>query len=126
MRALDAVDFDAEPGEFLVLLGPSGSGKSTLVRSLAGIERLDAGTVTLSGQLVSDGRRHLPPERRDLAMVFQDYALWPHLSVTDNVGYALRRRRLPTADHTRRVHAALERVGLHRHAQPLPQRAVRR
>jgi iron(III) transport system ATP-binding protein len=120
VRALDAVDFEAEPGEFLVLLGPSGSGKSTLVRSLAGIERLDAGTVTLSGQLVSDGRRHLPPERRDLAMVFQDYALWPHLSVTDNVGYALRRRRLPTADHTRRVHAALERVGLHRHAHRYP------
>lgn len=120
VRALDAVDFDAEPGEFLVLLGPSGSGKSTLVRSLAGIERLDAGSVTLSGQLVSDGRRHLPPERRDLAMVFQDYALWPHLNVTDNVGYALRRRRLPTADHNRRVHAALERVGLHRHAQRYP------
>lgn len=119
-RALSGVDFDVEPGEFLVLLGPSGSGKSTLIRSLAGVERLDAGELRLSGQLVSDGRRHLPPERRNLAMVFQDYALWPHLSVADNVGYALRRRKLSDAEHRSRVAATLERVGLHRHAAKYP------
>ena len=111
-RALSAVDFDVEPGQFLVLLGPSGSGKSTLIRSLAGVERLDEGQIHLSGQLVSDRRRHLAPERRDLAMVFQDYALWPHLSVALNVGYALRRRRCAPQVHHERVAAALDRVGL--------------
>ena len=120
VQALSAVDVDAEPGQFLVLLGPSGSGKSTLVRCLAGVERLDGGQIWLSGQLVSDGRRHLPPERRDLAMVFQDYALWPHLSVADNVGYALRRRQLSPGEHRRRVGATLERVGLTRHAGRYP------
>jgi len=119
-HALSAVDFEVEPGQFLVLLGPSGSGKSTLVRSLAGVERLDGGQIHFSGQLVSDGHRHLPPERRDLAMVFQDYALWPHLSVTDNVGYALRRRRLTPPEHRARVAATLERVGLTRHAGRYP------
>jgi len=111
-RALTAVDLDVEPGQFLVLLGPSGSGKSTLIRSLAGVERLDEGQIHLSGQLVSDRHRHLAPERRDLAMVFQDYALWPHLSVAHNVGYALRRRRCTPQVHHERVAAALDRVGL--------------
>lgn len=120
VQALSAVDLDAEPGQFLVLLGPSGSGKSTLVRCLAGVERLDSGQVHLSGQLVGDGRQHLPPERRDLAMVFQDYALWPHLSVAENVGYALRRRRLSPSEHRRRVEATIERVGLTRHAGRYP------
>jgi iron(III) transport system ATP-binding protein len=118
--ALSAVDFTVDPGEFLVLLGPSGSGKSTLIRSLAGIERLDAGQIRLSGQLACDGNRHLPPERRNLAMVFQDYALWPHLTVQGNVGYALRRRRLSGDLARARVLAALERVGLDGHAQRYP------
>jgi ABC-type Fe3+/spermidine/putrescine transport system ATPase subunit len=110
--ALSDVGFEVTPGQFLVLLGPSGSGKSTLIRLLAGIEGLDDGIIQLSGRLVSDARRHLPPERRDLAMVFQDYALWPHLTVAGNVGYALRRRRLSTAEARQRVAAALDRVGL--------------
>lgn len=118
--ALNGVTFDVEPGQFLVLLGPSGSGKSTLVRSLAGIERLDEGQVRLSGQLASAGSRHLPPERRNLAMVFQDYALWPHLTVLGNVSYALRRRRLDKSSASKRVHAALERVGLGEHAGRYP------
>lgn len=120
VRALSGISFDVEPGEFLVLLGPSGSGKSTLIRSLAGVERLDTGKLHLSGRLVSDGHAHLPPERRDLAMVFQDYALWPHLSVADNVGYALRRRRLSPEDFRRKVGAVLERVGLGHHAARFP------
>ena len=118
--ALAGVDFEVEPGKFLVLLGPSGSGKSTLIRSLAGIERLDTGQVRLSGQLAADNNRHLAPERRNLAMVFQDYALWPHLTVLGNVGYALRRRRLAGATSRTRVEAALERVGLARHAARYP------
>ncbi len=92
VAALAGVHFEAQPGEFLVLLGPSGSGKSTLIRSLAGVETLDSGQIALSGRTVSDGRRQVASEHRDLAMVFQDYALWPHLNVAGNVGYALRRR----------------------------------
>lgn len=118
--ALAGVDFEVDPGEFLVLLGPSGSGKSTLIRSLAGIERLDDGVVRLSGQLASAGSSHLPPERRNLAMVFQDYALWPHLTVSGNVGYALRRRRLSAAITRERVHSVLQRVGLTHHAERYP------
>jgi ABC-type spermidine/putrescine transport systems, ATPase components len=109
---LDGVDLDIEPGRFTVLLGPSGSGKSTLVRSIAGIERLDAGSIRLGERTVSEGARHDPPERRDLGMVFQDYALWPHLSAHQNVAYALKRRRLAGRDAATRVGEALERVGL--------------
>ncbi len=121
MAALAGVDLDIEPGRFVVLLGPSGSGKSTLVRSLAGIERLDSGTVHFDDVLVSDGRHHLPPDRRNLAMVFQDYALWPHLTALGNVAYALRRRRLDRAETQRRAYEALARVGLAQLAGRYPQ-----
>ncbi|MGA8634979.1 MAG: ABC transporter ATP-binding protein [Candidatus Dormiibacterota bacterium] len=109
---LSGVDLDIPAGRFLVLLGPSGSGKTTLARCLAGVERLDGGSIRFSGRLVSDGHHHLPPERRNLAMVFQDYALWPHLTAIGNVGYALRRRRLPGDVARRRAEDALEEVGL--------------
>jgi iron(III) transport system ATP-binding protein len=112
VRALAGVDLDVAAGRFLVLLGPSGSGKTTLVRALAGIERLDEGELHIGDRVVSGPRKHVPPEQRDLAMVFQDYALWPHLSALGNVGYALRRRKL-AADQARvRSLEALERVGL--------------
>ena len=111
-HALAGVDLHVPAGQFLVLLGPSGSGKSTLARLLAGIERLDDGEIQLGGRTVGARRIHVPPERRDLAMVFQDYALWPHLTAHGNVAYALRRRKLPAADATRRTNEALERVGL--------------
>ena len=109
---LAGVDLDIPAGRFLVLLGPSGSGKTTLARCLAGVERLDGGSIRFSSRLVSDGRHHLPPERRNLAMVFQDYALWPHLTALGNVSYALRRRRLPRHVAQRRAKDALEEVGL--------------
>jgi iron(III) transport system ATP-binding protein len=120
VTALDGVDFDLAPGRFVVLLGPSGSGKSTLARCLAGVERLDGGTLHLGDQLVGDHKRHLPPERRNLAMVFQDYALWPHLTALGNVSYALRRLGLSGSEGRQRAMAALERVGLHRHAERYP------
>lgn len=111
-HALRGPSFTVEPGSFMVLLGPSGSGKTTLLRSLAGIERLTSGRVVIGDTVVADGRTHLPPERRDLSMVFQDYALWPHLCARDNVAFALRRRRLPRTIARARAHEMLERVGL--------------
>jgi iron(III) transport system ATP-binding protein len=110
--ALSEVSLKLEAGRFLVLLGPSGSGKSTLIRCLAGIERPSAGSITLAGAPVAVPRRHVPPERRDLAMVFQDFALWPHLTVARNVAFALRRRRISAAESSRRVSRMLGRVGI--------------
>jgi ABC-type Fe3+/spermidine/putrescine transport system ATPase subunit len=119
-RVLAGVDLDIPAGRFLVLLGPSGSGKTTLARCLAGVERLDGGSIHFTGRLVSDGRHHLPPERRNLAMVFQDYALWPHLTALGNVSYALRRRRLASEVARRRAEEALEDVGLTHLAERYP------
>jgi iron(III) transport system ATP-binding protein len=112
-RALDGVTFSVSAGRFLVLLGPSGSGKSTLLRCLAGIERADSGTIRLGERVLAGGRAaFVPPERRDLAMVFQDYALWPHMTALANVDFALRRRALGAAETRHRAAAMLERVGL--------------
>ncbi len=110
--ALAGITLSIMPGQFIVLLGPSGSGKTTLLRCAAGIERITAGTIVIAGALIDDGRVQVPPERRDLAMVFQDYALWPHLTAQENVRYALRRRRLPATETNRRVRTMLARVGL--------------
>ena len=110
--ALSEVRLAVEPGTFLVLLGPSGSGKTTLLRSLAGIERITSGKITIGSAVVADGRAHVPPDRRDASMVFQDYALWPHLRVRDNVAFALRRRRVSQAEARARAETMLARVGL--------------
>jgi len=112
LAALDNFNLTLQPGTFTVLLGPSGSGKSTLIRSIAGIEKLDGGRISFGERTVADFGVHLPPEKRDLAMVFQDYALWPHMSAAENVGYALKRRNLDDLTFRNRVTSALERVGL--------------
>ncbi|MFI5066870.1 MAG: ABC transporter ATP-binding protein [Streptosporangiales bacterium] len=111
-QALSDVSLEVEAGTFLVLLGPSGSGKTTLLRCVAGIERLTSGRIAIGGRTVADGRLHVPPDQRDLSMVFQDYALWPHLTAHDNVAFALRRRKLPRAQARERAAAMLDRVGL--------------
>lgn len=92
VRAIDDVSLDIAQGEFIVLLGPSGCGKTTLLRSVAGLEFPTSGTITIGGVEVFDPSRGLalPPEQRQLGMVFQSYALWPHLTVADNVAYPLK------------------------------------
>jgi len=111
-QALRDVSLDVAAGTFLVLLGPSGSGKTTLLRCLAGIERVSSGRIEIGGRAVADSRAHVPPDQRDLSMVFQDYALWPHLTAQDNVAFALRRRKLPRTRAREQAAAMLDRVGL--------------
>jgi putative spermidine/putrescine transport system ATP-binding protein len=106
--AVDRVDLEIEAGEFFTLLGPSGSGKTTTLRLIAGFERPDEGTIELSGVDVT-GRA---PYERDVNTVFQDYALFPHMTVADNVGYGLRVKGVPRAERRQRVDAALEMVRL--------------
>ena len=116
VRALDGVDFDVARGEFFVLLGPSGCGKTTMLRSIAGLERPDRGTISIDGEpVVSAGeRRHVPPEHRPIAMVFQSYAVWPHMDVYENVAFPLREgvRRLPRDEQHARVSEVLELLAL--------------
>ena len=97
--AVDGVDLDARPGEFVSLLGPSGCGKTTSLRLIAGLERPDAGRITIDGRDVTD----VPPQRRGLGMVFQQYALFPNLNAYENIAFALRVRRLPKTEIERRV-----------------------
>ncbi len=111
-RAVDGVSLDVEPGTFVVLLGPSGSGKSTLLRCLAGIETPTSGTIALGSTVVDGPGVHHPPERRNLAMVFQDYALWPHLTAEQNVAFALRRLRLDADERRKRARSMIDQVGL--------------
>src|SRR5688572_14276680 len=106
--ALRGVDLDVAPGECLVLLGPSGCGKTTLLRLLAGLETADEGRIVIGEREVG----HLPPAERDVAMVFQNYALYPHLTVFENIAFPLRARRAPDADVAPRVREAAGRLGL--------------
>jgi multiple sugar transport system ATP-binding protein len=106
--AVDSIDLDVADGEFVVLVGPSGCGKTTLLRSVAGLEDITSGTLYIGGEDVT-GR---PPQRRDIAMVFQDYALYPHMSVRENLGYGLKLRGTPKADRERRVTEVAHTLGL--------------
>jgi ABC-type Fe3+/spermidine/putrescine transport system ATPase subunit len=109
---LDRVDLVVAPGEVVAVLGPSGSGKTTLLSTVAGFVAPRAGRVLLAGRLASSPRRSLPPESRDVAMVFQHYALWPHLSAVDTVAYPLRRRGQAAPEARRQALQLLDRMGV--------------
>jgi iron(III) transport system ATP-binding protein len=111
---LSGVSFALERGRVAALLGPSGSGKTTLLRAVAGLERPDAGRITVAGRPVFDAASGIdvPAEQRGLGFVFQSYALWPHRTVFDNVAYGLRLRRVGAAEIARRVERVLEALGL--------------
>jgi multiple sugar transport system ATP-binding protein len=106
--AVDDLSLEIGDGEFMVLVGPSGCGKSTILRILAGLEEVTAGEVYIDGRQVTD----LPPKQRDVAMVFQNYALYPHMSVEQNLGFGLKLRKTPKAEIKRRVADAAKILGL--------------
>ena len=107
-HVLKGIDLSIEPGEFFAFLGPSGSGKSTLLRAIAGFGPTPKGRILIGGEEVA----HLPPWKRNVGMVFQSYALWPHMTVRRNVAFGLEERKLPAREIVTRVDAALEMVGL--------------
>jgi ABC-type sugar transport system ATPase subunit len=106
--ALDRLTLDVADGEFLILVGPSGCGKTTALRMVAGLERISDGTISIGDRVVNE----VPPKDRDIAMVFQNYALYPHMTVEKNLGFGLRRRRIPREDVRQRVDEISEMLGL--------------
>ena len=112
--ALQSISFEVKEGELISMLGPSGCGKTTTLRCIAGLETGDTGTIRIKDQLVSDfgNNYQLSPDRRDLGMVFQSYAIWPHMTVEKNVAFPLRMRGVPKAEIKAAVHEALSLVGM--------------
>ena len=108
VKAVDGIDLEIHEGEFVVLVGPSGCGKSTLLRMIAGLEDISDGVISIGDVDVTDK----PPQQRDIAMVFQNYALYPHMTVRENLAYGLRLRKLPKAEWTRRVEETARTLGL--------------
>nr|WP_274636527.1 ABC transporter ATP-binding protein [Microbacterium bovistercoris] len=110
--AVDGVAFDIREGEFVTLLGPSGCGKTTTLRCVAGLHRISSGAIRIDGSLMADRRTHVRPEKRGLNMVFQSYALWPHMTVYQNVAYGLRAQHVAKREIRSRVEEMLDLVGL--------------
>ena len=112
VTAVDSIGFDIAPGELVTLLGPSGCGKTTTLRAVAGLETPSGGIIRLNGNSVysASERRNVPAEKRGVSMVFQSYAIWPHMTVFDNVAYGLRVRRLPQAEVRQNVERVLDLV----------------
>jgi len=107
-RAVDGVSLTIPDGQLVVLVGPSGCGKTTLLRMVAGLEHVTDGVISIDGHPVNA----VPPKNRDIAMVFQSYALYPHMSVYDNMAFSLKLRHVPKGEIERRVRAAAETLGL--------------
>jgi len=108
VKAVDGVDLAIQEGEFFVILGPSGCGKTTLMRMIAGLEAPTEGDVVIGGKRVTD----LPPRMREVAMVFQSYALYPHMSVFDNIGFPLKAKKMPKGERRSKVEAAAATLGV--------------
>src|SRR3954469_18076568 len=108
MVAVDDVSLEVGDGEFLILVGPSGCGKTTALRMVAGLEKISDGTISVGDVVIN----HVPPKDRDIAMVFQKYALYPHMTVEKNLGFALRQRKTPKVELEQRVHSMAELLGL--------------
>jgi ABC-type sugar transport system ATPase subunit len=108
MVAVDDLSLSVSDGEFLILVGPSGCGKSTALRMIAGLEKISSGSIVVGGSVVND----IPPKDRDIAMVFQNYALYPHMTVEKNLGFALRQRKTPKDEIGRRVQGMADLLGL--------------
>src|ERR1700712_5889406 len=108
VQAVKGIDLDIADQEFVVLVGPSGCGKSTTLRMIAGLEEITGGEIWIGGDVVND----VPPRDRDIAMVFQNYALYPHMSVFDNMAFGLKLRKVPKAEIDVRVREASALLGL--------------
>jgi multiple sugar transport system ATP-binding protein len=108
VKAVDGLSLEIADGEFMVLVGPSGCGKSTALRSIAGLDEITAGTISIGGRVVND----LPPKDRDIAMVFQNYALYPHMTVEQNLAFGLQQRKTPKDEIRRRVTEVAKMLGL--------------
>ena len=108
VKGVDGLNLEIADGEFMVLVGPSGCGKSTALRSIAGLEEITAGTISIGGRVVND----LPPKDRDIAMVFQNYALYPHMTVEQNLAFGLQQRKTPKDEIRRRVTEVAKMLGL--------------
>lgn len=109
-----------QDGEFITLLGPSGCGKTTMLRIIAGFEKPTSGELYIDDQLVSGGKTFIPPEKRSIGMVFQSYAVWPHMNVYDNVAYPLTIKKTPKTEIKKHVERVLEIVHLSQYAQRFP------
>ena len=108
IEVLHGIDFEIKEGELCILVGPSGCGKSTLLRMLAGLEEISSGNILINNTVVNE----LPPKKRDIAMVFQSYALYPHMTVAQNMGFSLRLAGVPKPEIKKRVEEAAEIIGL--------------
>ncbi|TCS64170.1 ABC transporter ATP-binding protein [Varunaivibrio sulfuroxidans] len=122
-QVLRAIDLDVAAGDFMTLLGPSGCGKTTLLRIIAGLEHPDEGKLVIGENCFVDSRRgvFVAPQRRRLGFVFQDYGLWPHLSIAENVAFPLKMAKVPRARIARRVGEVLDIVRLGEHAKKVPE-----
>ncbi|MET8339379.1 sn-glycerol-3-phosphate ABC transporter ATP-binding protein UgpC [Streptosporangium canum] len=116
VKAVDGLDLEIRDGEFMVLVGPSGCGKSTALRMIAGLEDISGGEIAIGDRVVN----HLPPKDRDIAMVFQNYALYPHMTVEENLAFGLKLRKMPKAEISKRVNEAAKMLGLEQYLKRKP------
>jgi iron(III) transport system ATP-binding protein len=120
VTSVDGISLSVDKGEFICLLGPSGCGKTTTLRMIAGFIEPDAGEIRVNGSVISSPRSVVPPERRNMSMIFQSYAVWPHMTVNQNVGYGLKMKSVPAAEMAARTAAMLKTTKLDAQALRYP------